>query len=66
MTFLSDIFDASTRHWLKGLVAAAVVGVGTAFAGLAAGMNVHAIEQMTAIQAVVHIGLYLQKPDREQ
>jgi hypothetical protein len=62
MTPIKDILSASAAQWLRGLLTATATGVGTALAGVAVGMSVHSILTMTAIQALVHIGLFLQRP----
>jgi hypothetical protein len=62
MTPLTDILTASAAQWFRGLLTANASGVGTALAGIVVDMGVHTILTMTAIQALVHIGLYLQHP----
>lgn len=59
---IEDILSASASQWLRGLVAAAATGAGTALAGVVAGMTPHSVLTMVAIQAIVHVGLYLQHP----
>jgi hypothetical protein len=64
MKTINEILDASSVDWIKGLLAASVTGVGSALAGLVVGMSTHAILQMTGLQALIHVGLYLQNPKK--
>ena len=49
------------KAWIHSLIAAAVSGIGTALAALVVGIEWHKAVLMVAVQALISIGMFLQK-----